>query len=185
MKQNEKISRLAGFGMVASSVGIAVLCMLFGAMALYLFGLIEGFDLVTELGLSDIVATLDFKGRAVALFFWLMTDALGLWFCCIAFALFRGFRDSGVFTLEASLRLRRIGWIIFALSPVRILSRALGSGAVSCLYNCGDAIKDNVRISVSIDDTDIYAVVIGLLIVAVGHIFIEAVRLSEENEAFV
>ena len=185
MKQNEKIRRLAQFGMLASGFGIAALCVLFASMLLYLFGVIEGFDLVKAFNLSDIVAPLDFKGRALAAFFWLMTDALGLWLCCVAFALFKGFRDFGVFTLETSLRLRKIGWIIFAFSPVNILSSAFGTMLVSCLYNCADGIQDNVRLSVSLDDTDVYAVVIGLLIVAVGHVFVEAVRLSEENEAFV
>ncbi len=185
MKQNDKITRLAGFGMLASGFGIAALCALFVAMLLYLFGLIEGFDLLKAFGISDLVASLDFKGRVVAAFFWLMTDVLGLWLCCVAFALFKGFRDFGVFTRDAAQRLRKIGWIIFAFSPVSIFSGGVGTVAVSCLYNCADGIEDNVRLSVSLDDTDVYAIVIGLLIVAVGHIFVEAVRLSEENEAFV
>lgn len=185
MKQNDKIIRLADFGMLASGFGIAALCVLFASMLLYLFGVIEGFDLLKAFGISDVVASLDFKGRAVAAFFWLMTDVLGLWLCCVAFTLFKGFRDFGVFTLEAAKRLRKIGWIIFAFSPVIILSNAFGTMAVSCLYNCNDSIEDNVRLSVSLDDTNVYAIVIGLLIVAVGHIFVEAVRLSEENEAFV
>ena len=103
----------------------------------------------------------------------------------MSFALFRGFRRGGVFNLQSALRLRKIGWIIFALAPVSMLSEALGTLAVTCLSNCGNDIADDVRISVSFDDTDVYALVIGLLIVAVGHIFVEAVRLSDENEAFI
>lgn len=114
-----------------------------------------------------------------------MTDVLGFWFCCVAYALFKGFRVDGVFTLKAALRLRKIGWLIFVLAPVSILSELLGILALTCLSNCGNAIADDVRITLSLNDTDVYALVIGLLIIAVGHIFVEAVRLSEENEAFV
>lgn len=185
MMQNEKIYRVAGWGMVASGFGIAVLITLFGVMAVYLFTGFEGFDLAEEIGVGEVVGQLDFAGRAVGLFFWLTTDVLGLWFCCVAFALFRGFRRSGVFTLNAAKRLRKIGWLVFALAPVSMMSELAGTLAVSCLSNCGNAIADDVQISVSFEDTDVYAMVIGLLIVAVGHVFVEAVRLSEENQAFV
>lgn len=185
MKQNEKIRRIAGFGMLASGFGIAITGLIFGAMVIHMFGGFRGFDLLEELDVKDIVSELTFAGRAVALAFWFMTDAIGFWFCCVAFALFKGFRGEGVFTLKAALRLRKIGWLIFALAPVSILSETIGVFAVTCLNNCGNAIADDVRVKVSLNDTDVYALVIGLLIIAVGHIFVEAVRLSDENEAFV
>lgn len=185
MEMNDKIRRFAAAGMLVSGFGIIVLIAIFAAMGVYLLGGLKGFDLAAELGLRDITGDLGFAARAVGLFFWLMTDALGLWFCCIAYALFRGFRSEGVFTLHAALRLRRIGWLVIALAPVSILSELLGTLAISCISNCGNAIADDVRISVSFDDTDVYALVIGLLILAVGHIFVEAVRLSDENKAFV
>ncbi|MGH1577238.1 DUF2975 domain-containing protein [Planktotalea sp.] len=185
MTQNNKIQRFAFFGMIASGFGIAVLLSLFTAMAIYLVGGLQGFDLAQEIGVSAVTGELSFAARAVGLFFWLMTDLLGLWFCCVAFALFRGFRSGGVFTLSAALHLRKIGWLIFALAPVSLISEALGTLAVTCLSNCGNEIANDVQISVSFDDTDVYALVIGVLIVAVGHIFVEAVRISDENNAFV
>ena len=185
MEQNDKIKRIAGFGMVASGLGIAILIGLFCAMGIYLFGGLTGFDLIAELGLKSYLSELSLAGRAIGLFFWLMTDVLGLWFCCVAFTLFRGFRTGGVFTLNAALRLRKIGWLVFLLSPVSTLSETLGSLALTCLSNCGNEIADNVAITISLNDTGVYALVIGLLIVAVGHIFVEAVRLSEENNSFV
>ena len=171
--------------MIASGVGIAILLTLFAAMTLHLFGGLKGFDLISELHLEDYLTELDFTARAVGLFFWLMSDALGLWFCCVAFLLFRGFRNRGVFTLEAALRLRRIGWLVFLLAPISTLSDTLGLLFLTCLSNCRNDIADDVIVSVSLDDSDVYALVIGVLIIAVGHIFVEAVRLSEENDSFV
>lgn len=185
MKQNKKIIRLAGFGMVASGVGITILVVLFAVMTVYLFGGFKGFDLIEEMDLKHYLSELDFVGRAIGLFFWLLPDALGLWFCCVAFVLFRGFRNNGVFTIDAALRLRKIGWLIFLLAPVTTVSETLGGLILTCMNNCRNEIADDVVISVSLEDTDIFALVIGLLIVAVGHIFVEAVRVSEENDAFV
>ena len=171
--------------MIASGLGIAILLTLFAVMTVYLFGGLKGFDLIEEMDLEGHLSELTFAGRAVGLLFWLMSDALGLWFCCVAFALFRGFRTLGVFTMKAALRIRQIGWLVFLLAPVSTLSETFGTLALTCLSNCQNQVADDVMVSVSLDDTDVYAVVIGLLIIAVGHIFVEAVRLSEENEAFV
>ena len=185
MEQNEKIRRFAGSGMLASGLGIAALPVVFIAMGIYLFGGLKGFDLLDEMGINDIVSELSFATRVIGVFFWLLTDALGLWFCCVAFLLFRGFCTQGVFTLDAALRLRKIGWLVFALAPVNIFSELIAVLALTCLSNCGNEIADDVRITLSLNDTDVYALVIGLLIVAVGHIFVEAVCFPDENNAFV
>jgi hypothetical protein len=85
-----------------------------------------------------------------------------------------------VFIPVTALRLRRIGWLIVALSPASILANTLGAALLAC-WKTGDELE----ISIGIDSTDIYAIVIGLLLAVVSRIMLEAIRIYDENGAFV
>lgn len=189
MERNGKIYKIAGWGVAASGVGIAMLLVFFAVMGAFVFGAIPDFDLAAELELVHVASPLSVTERLVGVVFWSMTEMLGLWFCITALALFRGFRSAGVFTLDATMRLRRIGWIILALAPVSWLSELLGTMALSCLRNCASGLHGSdqrgVQATLSLEGADVYAIVIGVLIVAVGHTLVEAVRLNDENSAFV
>lgn len=137
-------------------------------------------DLINELELNDVTTTLTKPQEIVGALFFTATDFLGIFMLLTARALFRGFRHTGVFTPEAVTRLRRIGLIIIALAPVSILSTTLANFILT-LWITGNS----VSISITLDDTDVYAIVIGLVITAVSQVMLEAVRLSEENRAFV
>ncbi len=97
-----------------------------------------------------------------------------------AFNLFAGYRRNEIFTKAAAARLRFIGWMVVLLSPVNQIAQTLGTAFFSPLEEPG-----RVRVEVSFTDTDIYAIVFGLLIVVIGHIMYEATNLSDENRSFV
>ena len=89
-------------------------------------------------------------------------------------------RDPHAFTIGTGRRLRRIGLILLAIAPVNILSFTLG-GMVISAWATGDSLHG----AVAIEDGDLYAIVVGLVITATGHMMLEAQRLSEENQSFV
>jgi len=94
--------------------------------------------------------------------------------------LFAGIRARGVFTDKTAQRLRRTGWLVFAIGPASVVVNAAATMLMSLWRDTGA-----LRGSVSISDADIYAMVVGLVIVAVGHIMVDAARLEAENRAFV
>ena len=94
--------------------------------------------------------------------------------------LFIGIRKIGVFVPQTAQRLRIIGWVIIAMAPVSILSEFVVYALVQMWANSNLA-----AMQLSFDDTDVYAIVIGLVLVVVGHIMLEAIRIYDENGAFV
>jgi hypothetical protein len=137
-------------------------------------------DIISELDLEDAADTLTIPqaaGGAACLFF---AEFLGLMMIWTARKMFIGFRKGGVFTPQAAAQLRRVGLLILALAPLSILSETLGNFILT-LWVTGDRISINL----GFNDTDVYAIVIGLVITAVSQIMLEAVRISDENNAFV
>jgi hypothetical protein len=94
--------------------------------------------------------------------------------------LFGGYRRGGIFTGKASSRLRTIGWALVAMPMV---SAVVGTLMTAYLKTFIDPAK--VELDLTYDESDVYAIVFGLLAVAVGHIMYEAAQLSDENRSFV
>lgn len=97
-----------------------------------------------------------------------------------AWRLFHGFRRDGVFTQKAGARLRLMGGLLLILVPVSMVSELAVTALVAMYSESGQR-----YISVSFDEGDIYAVTIGLTILAVGHIVAQAAQLADENRSFV
>ncbi len=97
-----------------------------------------------------------------------------------AWRLFHGFRRDGVFTQKAGARLRLMGGLLLILVPVSMVSELAVTALVAMYSESGQR-----YISVSFDEGDIYAVAIGLTILAVGHIVAQAAQLADENRSFV
>lgn len=95
-------------------------------------------------------------------------------------ALFIGIRTMGVFVQNTARRLRIIGWTIVVMAPASILSELILTALMRWWAD-----NSEFTVQISIADTDFYAVVTGLLLVVVSQIMLEAIRIHEENGAFV
>ncbi len=135
--------------------------------------------LLGELGITYEVGPMPSGQVLLITLLWISTDILGLFFLWQVHLLFRSFLGPQVFTADVQRRMRSIGWIIFSMAPVNILSTCIAGMFVSVWHT------NSLRVTIGIDSANIYAIIIGLVIAAVSHIMLEASRLSDENKAFV
>ncbi|MEM6339853.1 MAG: DUF2975 domain-containing protein [Pseudomonadota bacterium] len=94
--------------------------------------------------------------------------------------MFIGVRRKGVFTIETASTLKRIGWLVIALAPVGIFA-AVWTNAIA--HFTTDPIHISVKLGVN--NSDLQAIVIGLVVLSVGHMMMSAVEMKQENAAFV
>jgi len=176
------ISRYARFGEWAANFGL----FLFVAVAAYVLyqtmsGSVDqnqGFGL--DLDINEFVATLSgVKLWAIALIT-SVQDILGFVLFLTVRALFIGIRTMGVFVQSTARRLRIIGWTIFAMAPANILAELISTALTRWWAD-----HSELTVHISITDTDVNAIVIGLVLVIVSHIMLEAIRIYDENGAFV
>lgn len=179
---SKRVKKLAKLGQMAILLGVGLFLFAICLAALDLMEaperarevLRDEYDL-EKVGLSTTTWQL-----ILAALFHFASDIVGLIMLFLSYQLFRGIRSDGVFTLDVGLRLRRIGGLLLALVPVSIISNTLGVLVLSLSNPSGQRI-----VRVSVDDSDVYAVIIGVLLLIVGHIMVEAVRIADENKAFV
>jgi hypothetical protein len=108
----------------------------------------------------------------------LLCQIYALW-CGIV--LFQGYRMGEVFTAAAGGRLQLIGWAIFAMAPLGVLTKLTIGWLLSSETNSGGGIS----LALSIGDFDFGAVAFGLLAVLIGRVLKEAALLSAEHRMFV
>ncbi len=177
-----KIIRITYFGEWAATLALLLMAALLGyayyQMATQTFEITDeirdAFDLGPEFN--------GFSGFQIGIILatQMATLALGLVMLLTIRRLFIGIRKIGVFVPQTARRLRIIGWVIIAMAPVSILSEFVVYALVQMWANSKLA-----AMQLSFDDTDVYAIVIGLVLVVVSHIMLEAIRIYDENGAFV
>ena len=178
----DRLQRAARWGVWLTSL---VLVLLLGVLAFFLWTSLSDSDALSRL-LSEQLelhgpAPLLNTAQAVTLtLLWQLTDIVAVVMLVQTRALFAGIRRRGVFTDTTALRLRRIGWMVFTLGPASVLV----NGASTVLINHWRD-PTGVHGALSVSDGDLYAMVIGLVIVAVGHIMVDATRIDAENRSFV
>lgn len=178
----ERARRTALWGQWFTAFVILLLGIAMGAFVVFLtLGLPEaGSDFTEVMDLpDDVMPELALQRLLIALL-WMAPDMAGLVMAILAFRMFRGFRGGGFLTLATARRLRLIGIAILSIAPLRILPEA----CAIALYGHWTP-PEGSQITLSLEDTDIYALVIGLIILATGHIMAQAVEISEENKSFV
>jgi Protein of unknown function (DUF2975) len=135
---------------------------------------------VPRLGLGAGSVTLDgwtrFAGFAICM---LPMAVLG-YMLYQAFALFDGYRVGNVFTDAAPIHLRGIGISMLALAVLRPLATTLLGVALTMSNPPGQRI---LSIGVSIDDYMIAA--FGGLVLAIGHVMVQAKLLADEHRQIV
>ncbi|WP_299879762.1 DUF2975 domain-containing protein [uncultured Sulfitobacter sp.] len=163
----------------------AVLILLSGVIAFFLWTALTDSGeaarlLADQLGMNDPAPFLSIPQALLLTLLWLISDVVAFIMLLQIRALFVGIRARGIFTTQTAERLRRIGWLVFIIAPVGVLVNMCAS---MLLHHWRD--PTGLHGSISMSDGDFYAMVIGLVIVAVGHIMVDATRLDAENRAFV
>ncbi len=95
-----------------------------------------------------------------------------------AYQLFDGYRVGEIFTDMAPARLRRIGMSMVALAVLRPMTAAL----VSMLVTAGNPPGQRM-LAIGLDIGDYMIAAFGGLILAIGHVMVEAKRLADDNQA--
>lgn len=177
-----KIQRTATIGIWLSTGAVAV------ALTVIFYFLATAFsdsdmlarELSAQLDLDPALTQLPTSHAVLAAALWLVMDVIGVVLLMTVRQLFVGIKTIGIFTPQSALQLRRIGWMLFALGPVSIILNALTGTLMQYWAN-----PNSLSIEIALEDTDVYAIVIGLVIVAVAHIMVSAAQLSEDHKAIV
>ena len=136
--------------------------------------------LVKEEVIGDVPVTLSHITRTLAYFLMITPLMLCLYLLYSAHTLFRRYRQGEIFTPQSCQNLARIGWITVLLAPIYTFNETMFSLVVT-MFNQ----PDQRVLAVQVDETDILAISIGLLLVIVSHIMRQAVTISDENNSFV
>jgi Protein of unknown function (DUF2975) len=136
--------------------------------------------LVPQLGLGAMPVTLDGWTRVLGFAVCMLPMTVIVWLLYHSYALFDGYRMGRVFTAEAPIRLRRIGLSLLALALVRPVTTTLLSVVLTLSNPPGQRL---LAIGIDIDDYMIAA--IGGLLLAIGHVMVEANRLADDNRQIV
>lgn len=163
----------------------AVLILLSGVILFFLWTALSNSGeaariLAGQLSMDEPAPMLSVPKALLLTLLWLITDAVAFVMLLQIRALFVGIRARGVFTTMTAERLRRIGWLVFVIAPLGVLVNMCAS---MLLHHWRDPTE--LHGSISMSDGDFYAMVVGLVIIAVGHIMVDASRLDAENRAFV
>jgi len=98
----------------------------------------------------------------------------------VARTLFGSYKTGKVFTLANAARLRLIGWLLALAAPLTTVIHTVGTLVLTTLWG-----GRQIILEVSLEKGQLIVLVFGLLFVIVGHVMYQAMRLQDENNAFV
>lgn len=133
-----------------------------------------------RLVLRDVPVALDAATRLTGFAISMIPMAVLLYMLHQAYALFDAFRLGHVFNAMSPVRLRRIGLCMVALALLRPITATLLGLALTWSNPPGQRI---LAVAVSTDDYMIGA--FGGLILAIGHVMVEAARIADDNRQIV
>ncbi len=136
--------------------------------------------IVPHLGLGTAPVALDFSTRLAGFAVSMIPLAVLFYALLQAFELFDGYRKGQLFTANAPMRLRRIGFSMLILAALRPLSGTLLGLVLTMAHPSGQKV---LAFSFSLDDYMIAA--FGGLILAIGHVMVEAKRLADDHNQIV
>jgi Protein of unknown function (DUF2975) len=109
-----------------------------------------------------------------------LSFALALWALWNVFALFRGYRDGAVLTVEAGRRLRHVG-VAFCAFP---FVQAAVSGLSSALLTMNNPPGER-HLAIALEGGHLIIGVAGALMIVVGWVLAEAARIADDNRQIV
>lgn len=135
---------------------------------------------VPRLGLANAPALIDGWTRFLCFLVSMVPMSVLLFMLHQSFGLFDAFRRGDVFTDQSLQRLRRIGLSVVALAPLRPLTATLLGVIMTSANPPGQRI---VAFGIGIDD--LFIAILGGLVVAIGHVMVEANRLADDSRQIV
>jgi Protein of unknown function (DUF2975) len=133
-----------------------------------------------HLGLSGVPVAVDLSTRLAGLAISMIPMTVLFYMLYQAYALFDAFRVGDVFNAETPVRLRRIGLCMMSLALLRPLTAMLLGLALTWANPPGQRI-----LAVTFSIEDFMVAIFGGLVLAIGHVMVEATRLAEDNRQFV
>jgi hypothetical protein len=136
--------------------------------------------LAPRLGLADAALALDARTRLLG--FLVSMIPVSVLFAALydAHRLFLAFRAGHAVSSDAAVRLRRIGMAMLAIAVLRPITGAILSALLTAANAPG---QQHLVLGISSDDWMIAT--FGGLVLAIGHVMVEAARLADENRQFV
>jgi hypothetical protein len=135
---------------------------------------------VPRLGLANAPALIDGWTRFLGFLVSMVPMGVLLFMLHQSFKLFDAYRRGDVFTDDAPKRLRRIGLSMVALAPLCPLAAAALGMLMTSANPPGQRI---LAIGIGLDDMLIG--ILGGMVLAIGHVMVEAKRLADENRQIV
>jgi hypothetical protein len=136
--------------------------------------------LAPRLGLADVALAHDPRTRLLGFLVSMVPVSVLLGALAQAYRLFAGFRAGHTVSSDAAVRLRRIGMAMLAIAALRPLTGAILSALLTAANAPG---QQHLVLGISSDDWMIAT--FGGLILAIGHVMVEAARLADENRQFI
>ncbi len=205
-----RIRSLARFAQIFSILGMAVIVwytaeaiylMMFASakydeMLTFAYSVLSAspeFVAVFEAGLPkyDVPEGYSPQARLIVLLSTHLTNFLGFFALFCAWELFRGYGRGEIFTEAAAMRFSRIGWMITLLAPIGFVGDYGFLKTIVVAATPGEAawsfgvVDWELAVFINVGELDVFAIVIGLLIVLVGRILSEASKISDENRSFI
>ncbi|MEW7007613.1 DUF2975 domain-containing protein [Lentilitoribacter sp. EG35] len=178
----DRIKNISVYAEVFSGVGIFITV---GAMTYYLILMIVDIALFDaairdEYATDTMNITINYFSRISAFIFGIIPMLIGVFFFDQARRLFHQYKSKRVFTHDAAARLNRMGWALVALAPVGVLVKTFTILALTLYNGPGDK-----HLAFGISENEVYAIILGLLLITLAKILHEAAIISDENQAFV
>ena len=178
----KRIKSLARYACVFSVLGVIISIGTIAYYSVLMFMDTQAVDAAIreEFAAAGRAITINGVSRALTFMFEITPVLIGVYIFSQAIQLFREYMSGRVFTFEAAKKLNKIGWAVAALAPLEILSETLAVLALT-IYNP----PGQRQLSIGISETEIYAIILGLLLVTLAKILHEAAVISEENQAII
>lgn len=177
-----RIKKTSTYAGLFCTLGIILACIAFAYFLFLLLADVGEFDQIIR---DNLVArntpiTLNSASRYGVFVIGLLPLLIALYIFSNAKNLFQEYKNGSVFTRYATEKISKIGWAVTLMAPVSIVSRTINILVLTIGNNAGEK-----QLSLQFSSTDIYAVIIGLLLITLGKIMFEATLISDENQAIV
>lgn len=176
----ERIAKISKIAEIVCLIGffIMAISMIYTAYLYLIDTAIFDKELKSNIEIPSIV--INDINRALTYLLIALSDSIALFTFYQAWRLFREYKKGYILTILAAQKLKLIGWAVFSLGPFNILINTIVVYILTITSK-----SEGASISVSIEDTHIYAVILGLLLVTLGKILHEASIISDEHNSFV
>lgn len=100
--------------------------------------------------------------------------------CLICWSIFEGYRSGEIFTISSARKIKKLGWVLIFVPVIDFVGRAAAASVLTSFQNI-----EELRLSALTTWFGLLAVIVGLLLIAIGSILHNAAILNDDNKSFV